>query len=590
MQSGLQAAPKNMASNFPSINDLLKKPAAPAGGSATVPADTKSWESAEGKFDTKMKEIGVAEKEQATAEAASRAGLPYIDLSKFPVSAEAMRLVPIEQAKELGVICFYFTPDEIRLGTTEGTEAVKELLFTLGERHHAQSGLYLISEHSYDHVLKLYENMPVVKPVTKDINITDEELEKFNVGINNLQSLQEAFQAVSMTDIVTLMVASALKVNSSDIHVEAEETKIAVRYRIDGVLHDVATIAKESWKRFVSRIKLLSALKINIDDRPQDGRVTLRLSSGSLDIRVSTMPTIHGESVVMRILHSGNKGVTFDELGIRGKAYVQLKHEIERPNGMIITTGPTGSGKTTTLYGILRTLNKPGVKIITLEDPIEIKMEGVNQSQVDPGHDYTFAKGLRSILRQDPDICMVGEIRDLETAEISIQAALTGHLMLSTIHTNSASGAIPRFLSMGVKPFLLAPSLNSVIGQRLVRRICKSCVEEHELASDMLEKVGKVLSALPEDEKAKLDMSKLTFYKGKGCTECSGLGYKGRVGVYEIFIMTKEIEEVILSSKVSEYSIQELATKNGMVTMVQDGILKALDKITTVEEVFRVSE
>jgi type II secretory ATPase GspE/PulE/Tfp pilus assembly ATPase PilB-like protein len=292
----------------------------------------------------------------------------------------------------------------------------------------------------------------------------------------------------------------------------------------------------------------------------------------------------------MRILHSGSKGVTFDELGLRGEAHARLKKEIQRPNGMIITTGPTGSGKTTTMYAVLRTLNKPGVKIITLEDPVEIKMEGINQSQVDASRDYTFGKGLKSILRQDPDICMVGEIRDLETAETAIQMALTGHLMLSTIHTNSASGAIPRFLSMGVKPFLLAPSLNSVIGQRLVRRICESCKEETKLEPDVLERVQKILAALPEAEKKNVNFEQLTFFKGKGCDECSGLGYKGRIGIYEIFTMSKEIEQVILSNEVSEYTIQELAVKNGMVTMAQDGLLKALDKITTVEEVFRVTE
>ena len=257
---------------------------------------------------------------------------------------------------------------------------------------------------------------------------------------------------------------------------------------------------------------------------------------------------------------------------------------------MILVCGPTGSGKTTTMYAVLRTLNKPGVKIITLEDPVEIKMEGINQSQVDTSRDYTFAKGLRSLMRQDPDICMVGEIRDLETADIAIQAALTGHLMLSTIHTNSASGAIPRFLSMGVKPFLLAPALNSVIGQRLVRKICEHCQEEDNLTPEQMENVMKNLQTLPEAEKKNVDLKKLRFYKGKGCQECSGLGYKGRVGIYEIFTMNKEIEQIILSEQVSEYTIQELAVKNGMVTMAQDGLLKALDKITSVAEVFRVTE
>ena len=574
-------------SDFPSISDLVS--AAPAGGQA-APAPSKKGRATAAVFSKKMEEITVKEKESLTAAQAQQLGLAYIDLSKFPVSAEALRAVPEKIATEKGIVCFYFTPEELRVGVIEPTDEVSEFLYQLGERFHATVQPYLISVHSLEHVLNLYANLPVVKPVTKDINITDEELEKYGVGINSLSTLQESFQKVSITDIVTLIVASALKVGSTDIHVEAEENDVAVRYRIDGVLHEVAKLPKEQWKKFISRLKLLAALKINVTDRPQDGRVTLKLSSGSLDVRVSTLPTIHGESVVMRILHSGSKGVTFDELGLRGSAYEVLKKEIERANGMIITTGPTGSGKTTTMYAVMRYLNKPGVKIITLEDPIEIKMEGINQSQVDPSHDYTFAKGLRSILRQDPDICMVGEIRDLETAEIAIQSALTGHLMLSTIHTNSASGAIPRFLSMGVKPFLLAPALNSVIGQRLVRKICTSCVEEDVLSPEIMEKVKGILAAVPEAERQGIDLQNLHFYKGGGCEACSGLGYKGRIGIYEIFIMNKEIEGVILSSKVSEYTIQEIAVKNGMVTMVQDGILKALNKTTSISEVFRVAE
>ncbi len=573
-------------SDFPSINDIIaKKPTKPAKG--IVPTDLRS---AQSKFSHKMEEIAVKEQEALTASRAQQAGLPYIDLASFPVSTEALRAFPLEQAKTLKATCFYFTPEQINIGVVELTKAVQEIAYQMGERHHAEVTLYLISQHSFEHVLKLYGNLPIVKPISKDINITDEELNKYELTVSNLQSLEEAFKEVSITDILTLMIASALKTNSSDIHVEAEESGISVRYRIDGVLHEVASLPKEQWKRFVSRIKLLAALKINVTDRPQDGRVTLKLSSSSLDVRVSTMPTIHGESVVMRILHSGSGGVSYDELGLRGEAYERLKREVERPNGMIITTGPTGSGKTTTLYAILRSLNQPGVKIITLEDPIEIKMDGVNQSQVDTSHDYTFAKGLRSLLRQDPDICMVGEIRDLETAEIAIQAALTGHLMLSTIHTNSASGAIPRFLSMGVKPWLLGPSLNSVIGQRLVRRICSGCIEEATLEAETLKRIEELLSALPPNEQKNVDLTKLQFYIGKGCEQCSGLGYKGRIGIYEIFIMNKDIESVITSAQMSEYTIQELAIKAGMVTMVQDGLLKALDKITTVEEVFRVVE
>lgn len=572
-----------MPSNFPSIEELIKKQ--PGATAKTIPNDN-----AQGKFSKKMTEIDIKSKEKLVEQNAKQSGLSYIDLSAFPVSAEALHIVPEEVARNKKVVCFYFSTEELRLGAVMINEDVTQYLKEISQDHSAKIIPYLISENSLEKVIKLYATLPIVKPVSKEINITDEELNKYQLNINNLESLQDHFKRVSITDILTLMIASAIKINASDIHVEAEEMGIAVRYRIDGVLHDVSELPKEQWKRFISRIKLLAALKININDKPQDGRVTLKLESGSLDVRVSTMPTIHGESVVMRILHSGSKGVTYDELGLRGEAYERLKKEVERPNGMIITTGPTGSGKTTTLYGILRTLNKPGVKIITLEDPIEIKMQGINQSQVDASREYTFAKGLRSILRQDPDICMVGEIRDLETAEIAIQAALTGHLMLSTIHTNSASGAIPRFLSMGVKPFLLAPALNSIIGQRLVRKLCPNCMVEDNDNTDKMSRAKKILENLPATEKNNLDLEKLKFYKGQGCDNCSGLGYKGRIGIYEIFTMNKEIEQIILSNSVSEYTIQDLATKNGMVTMSQDGLLKALEKITSLDEVFRVTE
>ncbi len=292
----------------------------------------------------------------------------------------------------------------------------------------------------------------------------------------------------------------------------------------------------------------------------------------------------------MRLLRGSSVGLEFESLGLRGKAFEDLKRETERPNGMIISTGPTGSGKTTTLYAVLNKLNDKETKIITLEDPVEYRLAGISQSQIDTSRDYTFAKGLRSILRQDPDIVMVGEIRDMETAEIAIQAALTGHLVISTIHTNSAAGAIPRFLSMGAKPFLLAPALNAVVGQRLVRRIHDGCKEEIRLDETTLARVKEVLSQIPANSGQQKDFGTLRFYHGKGCNDCYHLGYKGRVGIYEVMSMNKEIEGKILAGEISEYTIQEIAVKNGMVTMVQDGLLKALDGITTVEEVFQAAE
>jgi type II secretory ATPase GspE/PulE/Tfp pilus assembly ATPase PilB-like protein len=355
------------------------------------------------------------------------------------------------------------------------------------------------------------------------------------------------------------------------------------------MLQEVAVLPHEAWKKIIARIKLISGLKINVTDRPQDGRFTIFLKTGDTDVRVSTIPTTWGESVVMRILKPNVINVEFESLGYRPVAAAKLLKEIEKPHGMIMTTGPTGSGKTTTLYAILRKLNTPNVKIITLEDPIEYKLEGINQSQIDHSKKYTFAGGLRSMLRQDPDIVMVGEIRDLETAEVAINAALTGHLMLSTLHTNDASGALPRFISMGVKPFLLAPSLNAIIGQRLVRKVCEHCKEKATLSVEDLELVKKIAADIPAASGENIPPeSEWTFYQGKGCEVCNGTGYKGRLGIFEILLMNDALKSA-LSESISEYQVRQLAREQGMTTLLQDGILKVLDGITTVEEVKRVA-
>lgn len=575
------------------VNDLLGKNKVPAARDESVdrPVLRITTDEVAEKFKKKMNVVSLFEKEKETIKFAARIGYPYIDLEKFPVSHEALRQITKEEAKKNKAICFFATPDEVRFGALDPhQEEIQELLHDVEERNHAAGGLYVISENSFNRVLKMYENLPVVKPITKDIEIHAEDLEKVKASVTDFQSFQTLLKRQSTTDLFTLILGVALKLDASDVHVEAEENRVLIRVRLDGILYDAAELSKDCFPKIISRVKLVSSLKINITDKPQDGRFTIKLPNANIDVRVSTMPTIYGETVVMRLLNQSRRGLNLDSLGIRGSSYVKLKEQIERPNGMVITTGPTGSGKTTTMYAIMQILNQPGVNVITLEDPVEYKMEGINQSQVDYSKDYTFAKGLKSILRQDPDIAMVGEIRDLETAEIAIQAALTGHLILSTIHTNSAAGAVPRFLSMGVRPFLLAPALNCVIGQRLVRRVCTHCIEEAELDSHLLERVGKLIAEMPEVERMKIDLNNLHFYKGKGCPECSGLGYKGQIGVYEIFVMNEEIEQVILSGQVSEYKIADLARNQGMLTMGQDGILKALDKVTSLEEVFRVTE
>ena len=543
-------------------------------------------------FEEKMKDIAQKAKEKEVAAQAASLGFPYLDLVGFPIGPETITSIPKEISAQLKAVCFLNTGEEVRVGAVDPQNAeVKEILFQIQERSHGAGGaIYMISERSFAAAFKLYEALPVIKKIVKGVTIPEADLQKFQKEVKSFKDLQTRVTGVPVTEVVTLLIASGMNSDASDIHVEAGESGIVVRFRLDGVLNVVATLPADLWPKVISRIKLLSALKLNITDRPQDGRFTIFLTNDKIDVRVSTIPTAYGESVVMRLLRGKVSAAKFENLGLRGRAFEILAKEIERPNGMIITTGPTGSGKTTTLYGILLKLNSPETKIITLEDPVEYKLEGINQSQIDHSKEYTFAKGLRSILRQDPDVIMVGEMRDLETSETAIQAALTGHLVLSTIHTNSASGAVPRFLSMGVKPFLLAPALNAVIGQRLVRKICQECKIEDKLASETMERVKELLGAISEKSGEKVDLKKLKFWKGSGCQMCGNLGFKGRVGIYEIMQMTKEIEKVILSGEISEYKMQELAVENGMVTMVQDGLLKALDGITSVDEVFRTAE
>jgi type II secretory ATPase GspE/PulE/Tfp pilus assembly ATPase PilB-like protein len=568
-----------MSNNIQSIEDLI------AASTGMEPDDN----SAQGKFQAKQKEIKLKELERATKKLADETGLPYVNLFGFPISPEALVLISEEKAKALSAVCFFYDGSNIRIASTSpNRDEVKNVMAELTQKYFCTGKIYQISEHSLLYAMNLYKGIPKLRIVERGVRLTEEDLNKFTDKFSSFLDLQQEIAKAQVTDIVTLFLAAGVKSDSSDIHIEAEENNIKVRFRIDGVLHDVASIDKELWKKIISGMKILTKVKLNITDKPQDGRLSILMKNDRIDIRASFLPTNFGESVVMRLLRSSSVGLGFNELGIRDRAFEQLKSEVERPNGMIITTGPTGSGKTTTLYAILKKLNNQETKIITIEDPIEYQLSGVNQSQT--SEKYTFAHGLRSIVRQDPDIIMVGEIRDLETAEIAIQASLTGHLVLSTIHTNDAAGTVPRFLSMGTKPFLLAPALNAMIGQRLVRKICVNCKTEEKLSEETLKRVKDTLKKLPDEEKKNLDLENMKFYKGAGCDACQGIGFKGRIGIYEIMTMDSDIEKLILAGKVSEYDMLEVAVKKGMVTMVQDGLLKALDGVTSVDEVFRVAE
>lgn len=548
-------------------------------------------------LDKKLSTIEEQHKEEEIKQQATTTGWPYINLKSFPISQDAIKIVRPEQAKALQTVCFLYTNEELRLASTNPENPqLGQLKKELEDKYHVHLKIYLTSQASLNIALAIYDKIPVIEQI-EGVNISAENLNSFNKNLSDLKALQGLLNKTNVTEMISLIIAAALKFNASDIHIETEEKEVKIRLRIDGVLQQAANIPIENWHKISSRIKLLAELKLNVTDQPQDGRFTISLSNDKIDVRVSTIPSTYGESIVMRLLRSSSVGLQFEALGLKGKAFNDLANEIAKPNGMIITTGPTGSGKTTTLYAILNKLNQVDTKIITLEDPVEYKLPGIVQSQVensegdfDEGmlrkNKYTFAKGLRAILRQDPDIVMVGEIRDLETAETAINAALTGHLMLSTLHTNSAAGTIPRFLSMGVQAFLLAPSLNAIIGQRLVRKLCQNCKQETEIDNKTLTIVLNALNSISSQSGAKPDnLANLKFFTAKGCEKCGNLGYKGRIGIYEILTMNQKIEKIILSANISEYEIEKIAIEEGMVTMLQDGILKALDGITSLDEV-----
>ena len=401
--------------------------------------------------------------------------------------------------------------------------------------------------------------------------------------VKDLTDLRSLIRKVSITEVINVIFAGAMHTNSSDIHIEPEDEEVSLRYRIDGVLQEITKIPKKNYPKILSRIKYLAKLKINIDDTPQDGRFTIALRDKEIDIRVSVLPSGYGESVVMRLLGAGAIKLKLDDLGFRDRELKLLKKEISKPTGLILTTGPTGSGKTTTLYSCLNEVKSSEIKIITLENPIEYRLDGIVQTQINESRDMTFAKGLRSILRQDPDVIMVGEIRDYDTADIAAQASLTGHIVFSTLHTNDASGAIPRLVNMGVRPYTLGPALSVVIGQRLVRKLCNKCKKSVKPNEKLIEEFKDKLGKFYPEEGVK------EIYKASdgGCQDCHETGYAGRMGIYEIFYVDEKIEALI-NQRASSQDIYKAAVDQGMMTMEQDGLVKVIEGVTDLEEVRRV--
>lgn len=546
------------------------------------------------KTDSKIKIIHRQEEEKKTKEFASELKLPYLDLSIVPIDPSGLRLVPLEKAKESGVIILQKFGKGLKVAIKDPEkEQTKKLLEELKNKGFAIE-LFFVSQSSLESAWKRFKQADKErKAITKEVEITSEKIGQLQEEISTFEDIKNKLEAaprMSVTEILEIILAGALKIESSDVHFEAEEEQIRLRFRVDGILQDVTDLPTTLYDSILSRVKILSELKINVHNAPQDGRFSITIDEQEIEIRTSIIPAAYGENIVLRILNPKTIGLELENLGLEEYALEIINKELKRPNGMIVNTGPTGSGKTTTLYAFIKKINSPDIKVITLENPIEYHLEGVEQTQVKPDKEYTFTTGLRAILRQDPDIILLGEIRDNETAETAIHAALTGHLVFTTLHTNDAAGAIPRLVDMKVNPTLIPPALNLVIAQRLVRRVCQNCAEKYKPDSKLLLKLEEDLKTIPvnvRNKYPKIDKNLTLSKAGKGCKKCSMVGYKGRIAVVELFTIDREMEKIIIKAP-SIVEIYEAAIKAGMIAMKQDAIFKVLNGVTTIEEIERV--
>jgi type IV pilus assembly protein PilB len=551
-------------------------------------------------------------------------GVPYVDLAGKQVPASLLKRIPERIAKASRAVIFG-EEDERLLLAMEDPEDFQSL-DTIEKQTGYRVKVYMATPSDIDGILGQYgEGLDTeIRQAIKETEAEAAELPEETTA----QQVEEVVADAPIARAVSIILEYAVKSRASDIHIEPREDAVHVRYRIDGILHDTMTLPKALLPAIVSRIKVLSDLKIDEHRIPQDGRFKITVGDKKMSLRVSTLPILDGEKVVMRLLDESAKALTLEELGFTGRSLEIIKNGLTRAQGMTLVTGPTGSGKSTTLYSILSMINTAEINISTVEDPVEYRVPGVNQTQANQKVGMTFANGLRALLRQDPDVIMVGEIRDGETAEIAIHAALTGHVVLSTLHTNSAGSTLPRLLDMGAEPFLIASTVNTIVAQRLVRVICPDCKEAFHPTVGELEAIKRefdlaaaqahLASAAPvaptKDVKPQTEApaptpplpadgdertaaanteasssESVTLYRGKGCAKCSKTGYKGRRGIYEVLEVTEPIQSLIIG-KGSAEQLQQEAVKAGMITMKQDGLIKALQGTTTIEEVLRVTK
>jgi type IV pilus assembly protein PilB len=523
-------------------------------------------------------------------------GIPFVNLEKELIASDILQTIPEPIAKKHNIVAFEKDGNKLKVAM-KNPEDIQTIDFI-----RKKTGLKIVpcltSDESIRAVLRQYEK--TLKAEFGDI-IESDSADIENESSVDGEDLEKVAQDLPIIRIVDTLLKHAILQSASDIHIEPDEKEVRVRYRIDGVLHDAMTLPSQVTAGLVARIKVLANLKLDEHRLPQDGRFKIEKDEYKISFRVSILPVFEGEKIVMRLLDESSKGLTLEKMGLTGAALETLHRQIKRPNGMILVTGPTGSGKTTTLYTIMDILNTPEVNISTVEDPIEYRMPRINQTQTNSKIGMTFAAALRSLLRQDPDILMVGEIRDGETMQIAIEAAMTGHLVLSTLHTNSAAGTLPRLLDMGAEAFLVASTANVIVGQRLVRKLCSECKIKYNLDDKQIKNLSasfdmdQILQLLKKNElskgiiSAKDTWKTISLYKHKGCEQCSGEGYRGRSGIYEVLEMTEDIGKLILKNASSD-EIENKAKENGMLTMNEDGFIKAALGITSIEEIMRVTQ
>ena len=545
----------------------------------------------EDKQNKKIKDLHQKEEEELAITLSGKYGIDYVDLTTNPIQTDALRLIEEKKAREAKIAAFKLIDRKIDIAViSPENEKTIEIIKELEEKGYTPI-LFMTSTIGLEKAWSAYKDLSFATETkagsleisNQDINDIIQKVHSLPDVIKLIQEVLAMKKSYRISRIVEIITAGALATEASDIHIEPEEDYVRLRYRLDGVLIDVLNFDLETYNHLLSRIKLLSGLKLNIKKDAQDGRFSIKLNDIDIEIRTSILPGAYNESIVLRVLNPKTIAVPMEELGIQPKLLKIIEQEIARPNGMILTTGPTGSGKTTTLYAFLKKIHNPDIKIITIEDPIEYHLPGIVQTQVnDKG--YTFLDGLRSALRQDPDVIMVGEIRDSETAAIAINSAQTGHLVFSTLHTNNAAGTFPRLIDLGVNPKVITSAINIAIAQRLLRKLCPTCKKQAPIEGEQKVFIDSVIATIVD----KKDIPNITaMWEAVGCDKCNKTGYKGRIGIYEAIITDETIEKIVKENP-SEREIMIVAAPQGIYTMKQDGVIKALQGVTSLDELKRV--